>query len=266
MKLQDRVAFVTGGGSGIGRAICQLFAQEGAMVVAADLIPARALETAEIITDAGGVALGLEVDVSDAAKVKVAIGQAVDRYGRIDILVNNAGLSIGDRITDFDEAMWDLNLDVVLKSVYLCSREVIPGMAESHSGVILNIGSVNGLVAIGESAYSAAKAGMVNLTQNMAIHYGDDGIRVNLIAPGTIRTPIWDKRLEADPTAFDQLTPWYPLGRVGEPSDIAKAALFLCSDDASWITGAILPVDGGISAGNYRLNKDLQGVREKPGR
>ena len=107
---------------------------------------------------------------------------------------------------------------------------------------------------------------MVNLTQNMAIHYGDDGIRVNLIAPGTIRTPIWDKRLEADPTAFDQLTPWYPLGRVGEPDDIAKAALFLCSDDASWITGAILPVDGGISAGNYRLNKDLQGVREKPGR
>ena len=223
-------------------------------------------ETASLITAAGGVALGLEIDVADATKVKVAIGQAIDQYGRIDILVNNAGLSIGDRITDFDEAMWDLNLDVVLKSVYLCSREVIPGMAERHSGVILNIGSVNGLLAIGESAYSAAKAGMVNLTQNMAIHYGDDGIRVNLIAPGTIRTPIWDKRLEADPTAFDQLTPWYPLGRVGEPDDIAKAALFLCSDDASWITGAILPVDGGISAGNYRLNKDLQGVREKPGR
>ncbi len=266
MKLQDRVAFVTGGGSGIGRAICQLFAQEGAIVVAADRFPERAIETANLITAAGGVAIGLDIDVADASKVKVAIGQATDQYGRIDILVNNAGLSIGDRITDFDEAMWDLNLDVVLKSVYLCSREVIPGMAERHDGVILNIGSVNGLLAIGESAYSAAKAGMVNLTQNMAIHYGDDGIRVNLIAPGTIRTPIWDARLEADPTAFDQLTPWYPLGRVGEIDDIAKAALFLCSDDASWITGAILPVDGGISAGNYRLNKDLQGVREKPAR
>lgn len=266
MKLQDRVAFVTGGGSGIGRAICQLFAQEGAIVIAADLIPERAVETAQLITNAGGVAMGLEIDVADADKVKLAIGTAIDQYGRIDILVNNAGLSIGDRITDFDEAMWDLNIDVVLKGVYLCSREALPGMIDRQSGVILNIGSVNGLLAIGESAYSAAKAGMVNLTQNMAIHYGDDGVRVNLIAPGTIRTPIWDKRLEADPTAFDQLTPWYPLGRVGLPDDIAKAALFLCSDDASWITGVVLPVDGGISAGNYRLNKDLQGVREKPGR
>lgn len=264
MKLQDRVAFVTGGGSGIGRAICQRFSQEGATVVAADLIPERALETANLITSAGGVAVGLAIDVANAEMVKLAIGTAIDKYGQIDILVNNAGLSIGDRITDFDEAMWDLNIDVVLKGVYLCSREVLPGMIERRSGVILNIGSVNGLVAIGESAYSAAKAGMVNLTQNMAIHYGEDGVRVNLIAPGTIRTPIWDKRLEADPTAFDQLTPWYPLGRVGEPDDVAKAALFLCSDDASWITGAVLPVDGGISAGNYRLNKDLQGVREKP--
>jgi len=265
MKLQDRVAFVTGGGSGIGRAICERFAQEGATIVAADLVPERAAETAERIIANGGTALGLEIDVADAAKVKTAIGQAIDRYGRIDMLVNNAGLSIGDRITDFDEAMWDLNLDVVLKGVYLCSREVLPGMIERQSGVILNIGSINGLMAIGESAYSAAKAGMVNLTQNMAIHYGDDGIRVNLIAPGTIRTSIWDGRLAADPTAFDQLVPWYPLGRIGEPDDIAKAALFLCSDDASWITGVALPVDGGISAGNYRLNKSLQGVREKPG-
>lgn len=265
MKLENNVVFVTGGGSGIGRAICDLFAQEGATVVAADLIPERALETAHRITHAGGVALGVEIDVANSASVKVAIGHAVDAYGRIDILVNNAGLSVGDRITDFDEAMWDLNIDVVLKGVYLCSREVIPGMVERHSGVILNIGSVNGLMAIGESAYAAAKAGMVNLTQNLAIHYGDDGIRVNLIAPGTVRTPIWDERLKAEPRAFERLTPWYPLGRVGEPEDIAKAALFLCSEDASWITGVVLPVDGGLTAGNYRLNKDLMGVREKPG-
>ena len=266
MKLQDQVVFVTGGGSGIGRAICELFAQEGAIAVAADLIPERAIETAERITDAGGRALGLEIDVADAAKVQSAIDAAIAHYGQIDILVNNAGLSVGDRITDFDEAMWDLNIDVVLKGVYLCSRAVLPGMIERRSGVILNIGSVNGLLAIGESAYSAAKAGMVNLTQNMAIHYGDDGIRVNLIAPGTIRTPIWDERLKAEPDAFEQLTPWYPLGRVGVPEDIAKAALFLCSDDASWITGVALPVDGGLTAGNYRLNKGLQGVRETPSR
>lgn len=263
MKLLDRVVFVTGGGSGIGRAICELFAREGAIVVAADLIPERAVETAQRIVAAGGAALGLEIDVADSQKVKLAIGTAIDQYGRIDILVNNAGLSVGDRITDFDEALWDLNLDVVLKGVYLCSREVIAGMAERRYGVILNIGSVNGLMAIGESAYSAAKAGMVNLTQNMAIHYGDDGIRVNLIAPGTIRTPIWDERLKVEPDAFERLTPWYPLGRVGVPEDIAKAALFLCSDDAAWITGAVLPVDGGLTAGNYRFNKELQGVRER---
>jgi NAD(P)-dependent dehydrogenase (short-subunit alcohol dehydrogenase family) len=185
MKLQDRVAFVTGGGSGIGRAMCLLFAREGAIVVAADLIPERAVETAALVTAAGGVATGLEIDVADAAKTKLAIDTAIEQYGRIDILVNNAGLSVGDRITDFDEAMWDLNVDVVLKGVYLCSREVLPSMIERQSGVILNIGSVNGIMAIGESAYSAAKAGMVNLTQNMAIHYGEDGIRVNLIAPGT---------------------------------------------------------------------------------
>ncbi len=264
--LQDRVVFVTGGGSGIGRAICERFAGEGAQVAAADLIPERAAETAARIEAKGGDAIGLEIDVADAERVRTAVDQAIERFGRIDILVNNAGLSVGDRITDFDEAMWDLNVDVVLKGVYLCSRAVLPGMIERQNGVILNIGSVNGIMAIGESAYSAAKAGMVNLTQNLAIHYGDDGIRVNLIAPGTIRTPIWDQRVAADPTTFDQLVPWYPLGRIGEPDDIAKAALFLCSDDASWITGVVLPVDGGLTAGNYRLNKDLQGVREKPGR
>lgn len=264
MKLQDQVVFVTGGGSGIGRAICELFAHEGAIAVAADLIPERAVETADRITAAGGRALGLEIDVADSAKVGTAIERTLEQFGRIDILVNNAGLSVGDRITDFDEAMWDLNIDVVLKGVYLCSRSVLPGMIERQCGIILNIGSVNGLLGIGESAYSAAKAGMVNLTQNMAIHYGDDGIRVNLIAPGTIRTPIWDERLKAEPDAFELLIPWYPLGRIGVSEDIAKAALFLCSDDASWITGVVLPVDGGLTAGNYRLNKGLQGVREKP--
>jgi NAD(P)-dependent dehydrogenase (short-subunit alcohol dehydrogenase family) len=167
-------------------------------------------------------------------------------------------------ILDIDEALWDLNVDVVLKGVYLCSRAVLPGMIERGSGVILNIGSVNGLMGIGESAYSAAKAGMVNLTQNMAIHYGDEGVRVNCIAPGTIRTPIWNERLAKEPGVFENLAKWYPLQRVGEPEDVAKAALFLCSDDASWITGVTLPVDGGLTAGSYGMNKALQGVREDP--
>jgi len=258
MRLDQRVVLVTGGGSGIGRAISLLFASEGARVVAADIVPERAEETAQIIIDGGGSALAVEADVSDSASVAAMAETAIGTFGRVDVLVNNAGLSVGDTVLDFDEATWDLNLNVVLKSVYLCSRAVLPGMLERGRGVILNISSVNGMMAVGESAYSAAKAGMINLTANMAIHFGDKGVRINCIAPGTIRTPIWNERFQKDPNVFARLASWYPLGRVGEPEDIAKAALFLCSDDAAWITGVTLPVDGGLTAGSYRLNRDLQ--------
>jgi len=259
MRLRDRVAVVTGGGSGIGRAICQLFAADGAKVVAADLVPERAQETAALIDEAGGKSVGVAVDVSKSDTVAAMTDAAIGAFGRVDILVNNAGLSVGDTILDFDEAAWDLNLDVVLKGAYLCSKAVVPGMIERGGGVILNIASVNGMMAVGEAAYSAAKAGMINLTGNMAIHFGDKGIRVNCIAPGTIRTPIWGARVARDPNVFDKVAQWYPLGRVGEPEDVAKAALFLCSDDAAWITGVTLPVDGGLTAGSFRLNRDLQG-------
>jgi len=259
MKFADKVAVVTGGGSGIGRAIALQFALEGAAVIAADLILDRAVATADLIIAAGGRAVGLQADVSKADDVTRFASDSVAAFGRVDILVNNAGLSVGDTVLDFDEAAWDLNIDVVLKSVYLCSRSVLPAMIERGSGVILNISSVNGLMAVGESAYSAAKAGMINLTSNMAIHFGDKGVRVNCIAPGTIRTPIWGARVQKDPEVFEKIARWYPLGRVGEPEDIANAAVFLCSDDAAWITGVTLPVDGGLSAGSYRFNRDLQG-------
>ena len=259
MKFADKVAVVTGGGSGIGRAIALQFALEGAAVIAADLILDRAVATADLIIAAGGRAVGLQSDVSKADDVSRLATDSEAAFGRVDILVNNAGLSVGDTVLDFDEAAWDLNIDVVLKSVYLCSRSVLPAMIERGSGVILNISSVNGLMAVGESAYSAAKAGMINLTSNMAIHFGDKGVRVNCIAPGTIRTPIWGARVQKDPEVFEKIARWYPLGRVGEPEDIANAAVFLCSDDAAWITGVTLPVDGGLSAGSYRFNRDLQG-------
>jgi NAD(P)-dependent dehydrogenase (short-subunit alcohol dehydrogenase family) len=237
------------------------FAAEGAAIIAADRYLDKAQETIALIEQAGGTGLALLCDVADSAQVQVMADAALAKFGKVDVLINNAGLSVGDRILDFDEDAWDLNLDVVLKSVYLCSRALIPQMIERKSGVILNIASVNGMFAIGESAYAAAKAGMISLTGNMAIHYGEDNIRVVCIAPGTIKTPIWDERLSRQPDAMDHIISWYPLGRVGLPEDIAKAALFLCSDDASWITGVTLPVDGGLTAGSYKFNKDLQGVR-----
>jgi NAD(P)-dependent dehydrogenase (short-subunit alcohol dehydrogenase family) len=253
------MALVTGGGSGIGRAICELFAKEGAKVVVADRYPERAEETAARIKSAGGEAIGVPVDVAAVAAVTAMTEQAVARYGRVDALVNNAGISVGDDILTIDEATWDLNLNVVLKGVFLCSKAVLPGMLERRRGVIVNIASVNGLWAVGEEAYSAAKAGIINLTQNMAVKYGERNVRINCIAPGSIRTPIWGARVAEDPQIFDKIAKWYPLGRVGEPEDVANAALFLASDEASWITGVTLPVDGGLLAGSCRMSRDLQG-------
>ncbi len=258
-RFAGKTVFITGGGSGIGRGIGEAMAAEGANVVAAGLTLAKTEEVARGIQAAGGQALGVAIDVADSQSVEAAIGRAIERFGQIDILVNNAGLSVGDTILDFDETAWDRNLDVVLKGIYLCSRQVLPGMIERGSGVILNVGSVNGLMGLGESAYSAAKAGMINLTQNLAIHYGPKGVRANCIAPGTIRTPIWAARVEKEPQVFDNLARVYPLGRVGEVADVVPAALFLCSDDASWITGVTLPIDGGLTAGSFFINQLLQG-------
>ena len=259
MRLPNTVALITGGGSGIGRAIAERFAQEGARVVVADRNRDGAEETARLIDAAGGEALAVEADVANADAVASMVGRAVEVFGPVDVLVNNAGASAGDDILTFDEATWDWNLAVVLKSVFLCSKAVLPAMIERRRGAIVNIASVNGLTALGEEAYSAAKAGMINLTQNLAIKYGRHGVRANAICPGTIRTPIWGSRVEQRPTIFEELAAWYPLGRVGEPADVANAALFLASDEAAWITGAVLPVDGGLTAGSYRMASELAG-------
>lgn len=258
MKLQARVAVVTGGGSGIGQAIALRFAREGAKVAVVDLRRSRAEDTAALLKDAGGEALAVDADVATAGTVE-AMAQAVTaQWGQIDILVNNAAISQGDDVRTIDEATWDRNLAVVLKGAFLCTKAVINGMIARRSGAIVNIASVNGLTGLGEEPYSAAKAGLINLTQNVAIKYGQYGVRANVICPGTVRTPIWAERVAQDPQIFDKLAAWYPLGRVGEAEDIANAALFLASDEASWITGAVLNVDGGLMAGNYGMARGLQ--------
>jgi meso-butanediol dehydrogenase/(S,S)-butanediol dehydrogenase/diacetyl reductase len=258
-RVQDRIAVVTGAGSGIGQAIAILFAQEGASVVVADRIAASAGDTVQQIVDAGGNALAVQVDVSQAKAVAALADATVASYGRVDIVVNNAAIAEGDDILTLDEATWDRNLDIVLKSVYLCSKALLPPMIAQKRGAIVNIASVNGLTGIGEEAYSAAKAGVINLTKNMAVKYGQHNVRVNVICPGTVYTPIWRPILAKDPRVFEKLSRWYPLGRVGQPDDIARAALYLASDEAAWVTGATLVVDGGLTAGNNRIAQELMG-------
>jgi NAD(P)-dependent dehydrogenase (short-subunit alcohol dehydrogenase family) len=264
MRLADTVALVTGGGSGIGRAIAELFAAEGAAVVVVDLRPERAQETAGRIEAAGGKALALSADVSLKDQVERMASQALAAWGRVDALVNCAAIASGDDILQIDEEEWDLNLRVVLKSVYLCSKALLPGMIERRRGSIVNIASVNGLSGLSEEAYSAAKAGVINLTRNLAVKYGRFQVRANVICPGTVRTPIWGATLQRDPQIFDKLTKWYPLGRVGDPEDIARAALFLASSEAAWITGATLTVDGGLMAGSYGMSRALMSKEDQP--
>ena len=259
MRLTDRVAIVTGAGSGIGRAIALRAAGEGAAVVVADLDPTGGRETVDQIVQTAGRAVCVDTDVTRAADVQRLVETALSAYGRIDVLVNNAAIGGGDDILATDEATWDRIVAVVLKSVFLCTRAVLPRMLEQRGGSIVNISSVNALTGLGEEAYSAAKAGVINLTQNLAIRYGQYGVRANVICPGTIRTPIWRQRVEKRPDVFDILTRWYPIGRVGEPEDVANATIFLASDEASFVTGAVLTVDGGLTAGMQRMARELQG-------
>jgi meso-butanediol dehydrogenase/(S,S)-butanediol dehydrogenase/diacetyl reductase len=257
MRFKDKVVIVTGGGSGIGRVMAQRFAAEGAKVAVVDWLEDRAKAVSAEISRAGGQAAAIRADVSAASDVESMVAEVGSRLGPVDVLINNAAIADGDDVLQIDQATWDRDVAVVLRSVFLCSKAVLAPMIERGGGVIVNIASVNGLSALGNEAYSAAKAGVINLTQGIAVRYGQHGVRCNAIAPGTIRTPIWQERIDRDPVVFQRLVKWYPLGRVGEPDDIANAALFLASDEASWITGTVLRVDGGLLAGNFRMTREL---------
>lgn len=246
LGLQGKVAVVTGGGSGLGREFCLELAKEGVRVVAADVNTAGAEETARLVTDAGGEAMAVEANVANAASVQAMVAAVLERFGAIDILINNAGL-VGElkRVHEVSEESWDRVLSVDLTGVFLCSKYILPNMLERKRGVIINIASVSAFLASNTGVeYTAAKHGVAGLTKQLAYEYGHDGIRAVGVGPGVIETPLTeDWTREGGP--FHQLTMDAPAGRYGRPIDIARVVCFLASDEASFMHGHTIPVDGG---------------------
>lgn len=244
-----RTAVVTGGSSGIGRGICLKLAEEGANVVVADVKADPSLDerpTHERINEDGGEAIFIETDVSNEASVKDMVYQAAERFGSIDVLVNNAGVHHSTSVTDETVEGWHQILDVNLKGLFLCSKHVLHHMLkEDVKGDIINIGSIAGLVGYGDSAaYCASKGGVVEITREMALDYGEHGINVNAVDPGVIKTAMTEEMLQDEETrAFMEQNTIAP--RLGEPEDIGEAVAFLASDRADFITGENLVVDGG---------------------
>jgi len=194
MRFADRITIVTGGGSGLGRALARRFAAEGAAVVVADVAGVRAGAVADEISAAGGTSLAQTTDVTEASDVGATVEATREAFGAVDVLVNNAATATDADFLSLKEEAWNEDVAVTLKGPFLCSQAVLPDMVENGSGVILNIGSVNALGYYGNEAYSAAKAGLLSLTRSLAVRYGPSGIRVNAIAPGSLRTPIWEQR------------------------------------------------------------------------
>jgi NAD(P)-dependent dehydrogenase (short-subunit alcohol dehydrogenase family) len=253
MRLKDRVALVTGGGTGIGGATALLFAREGAKVAVTGRRKGPLEETVSAIGAAGGKAIMVEGDVSKAGDATEMVKKTLDAFGRLDILVNNAGVNYRPGGTvGTDEDGWDVVMDINAKGIYLVSRAAVPEMRSGTGGSIINIASIFGLVGSVEAvAYCASKGAVVNMTRSMALDLAGKKIRVNCICPGVVDTPMareWIEKQGNTKAVAKELSALHPLGRMGEPEDIANACLFLASDEASWVTGAILPVDGGFTA------------------
>jgi NAD(P)-dependent dehydrogenase (short-subunit alcohol dehydrogenase family) len=251
-RLVGKVGIITGGTSGIGRAIAELFAAQGARILLNGRSEERGREVVEAIAQAGGQAKFIRADVRFADDCQRTVNEAVSAYGALDILVNNAGVYYAASVPDCTEEEWDLTLDVNLKGTYLMSKFALAHMLPKKSGNIINIASGWGLVGGAKAAaYCASKGGMVQLTRAMAIDHGRQGIRVNCLCPGDVDTPMlvddaarrgesWEEYLAS---GSDR-----PMGRIGQPDEIARAALFLATEDSSFMTGAMLVVDGGGTA------------------
>ena len=259
MRFAGKAALVTGGGGGIGGAICRRFADEGAAVGVLDRRAEAAQEAASLIEAAGGRARALTAEITDPESVAAALAQMEGILGAPDVLVNNAAWALKGDLESTALADWRAEMEIDLDGQFVCAKAVLPGMVARGAGAIVNIGSVNGLTALGNPAYSAAKAGLLSLTRSLAVEYGPKGIRANMVSPGTVETDIetWRIRREKNPQIFDRLARWYPVGRVGRPEDIAAAVAFVAADEAGFVNGANLVVDGGLTAGLPLMIEEL---------
>lgn len=248
-RLDGRSVLVTGAGGGIGTALVAAFRRAGALVAAADRTEALIAQL--------DVPYRLAFEITDAAACRAALEAHIAAHGAPDILVNNAGFTRGETLDMVDGALWRREIDLNLTGAYNVTAPVMSAMAARGSGAIVFTASVNALAHFGNPAYSAAKAGLIAYARAIAVEAGADGIRANVVCPGSVRTPAWDHRIERDPGVVADVLAHYPLGRMVSPADVANATVFLASDAAAGITGAVLAVDGGLTAGSLPFVRDI---------
>ena len=249
-RLAGKVALITGAGGGIGSEMAKLFAREGAAVVVNDVRDEWATPVVNAIRQSGGRAEAALGDISVSRDVDAMFSAAREAFGGLDVLVNNGFAVFNDwRITDLAEEDWDRTIDVCLKGPFLCTKRALPMMKERGGGSVISISSVNALFGVGETAYTAAKGGLISMMRLVAAEYGDWKIRSNVICPGTIATKMCMDHWNKYPDGYRRLLEMYPMGRIGQPVEVANYALFLASDESSFVNGAVHVVDGGLMAG-----------------
>lgn len=251
-QLKDKVALVTGAGSGIGRASALAFAKEGAKVAVADIDIAGGEATVELIKKDGGKAIFIKSDVTHAADVEAMVNKVVQLYGRLDCAFNNAGIEGTPLVAtaDITEETWDSVININLKGVWLCLKYEILQMLKQGNGAIVNASSVAGLQGsrFGGAAYGASKFGIIGVTKTAALEYASKGIRINAVCPGVINTPMVERLEKVDSQIADRLSAAHPVGRVGKPEEVADTVTWLCSDKAAFVTGHAMAIDGGFVA------------------
>lgn len=254
MRLVDKVAIITGAGSGMGRAAAQMFAAEGARVIVADFDEAGGSETATMVQESGGQASFVRADVSSEADARTMVDHAVERFGRVDVLYNNAGVmpEQDHSVLDTDVATWDRVMAINVRGVFLACKYAIPHMVEQGSGSVINISSFVALLgcSVPQDAYTASKGAVLSLTRSLAVQFAPRGVRSNAICPGPIETPMLQEWLLTDKEARKARLARNPTGRFGKPEEIVNVAIYLASDESLWTNGAHFVVDGGISV-NY---------------